>query len=184
LKEILVGKILVLYDSQGGYTAKMAQYVAEGAAQISGHEIRIRLVDEATKEDILWADGLAVGSPTHLGLLSAKMKAFWDSVVDLWGQLDGKIACAFSSSGGWGGGNELACLSLLILLMNYGFLVFGVPDYVGKQFTLHYGAVLAGEPRREVEMASCQRLGKRLAQWVAFYTDGRADQHPGPMAER
>ncbi len=179
-----MGHILVLYDSQGGYTAKMAQYVAEGAAQISGHEIRLKSVEEASKEDILWADGVAVGSPTHLGLVSAKMKAFWDGITDIWGQVDGKIGCAFSSSGGWGGGNELACLSILVLLINYGFLVFGLPDYVGKQFTLHYGAVLAGEPRREVEIAACQRLGKRLAQWVAFYADGRADQNPGPLSQR
>lgn len=179
-----MGKILVLYDSQGGYTAKMAQYVAEGATQISGHEIRLKCVDEAAKEDVLWADGIAVGSPTHLGLMSAKMKAFWDGLVDIWGQSDGKIGCAFSSSGGWGGGNELACLSILIMLMNYGFMVFGLPDYVGKQFTLHYGAVIAGEPRSEAEIASCQRLGKRLAQWVAFYVEGRKDQHPGPIQQR
>jgi len=179
-----LGKILVLYDSQGGYTAKMAEYVAEGAAQIQGHEIRIKIVDQASAEDIVWADGLAVGSPTHLGLVSSKMKAFWDGVTDLWGHVDGKIACSFSSSGGWGGGSELTCLSLLIILMNYGFFVFGLPDYVGHQFTLHYGAVVAGEPRREVEIESCKRLGKRLAQWVAYYFDGREDQHPGPIKDR
>lgn len=179
-----MGNILILYDSQGGYTAKMAQYVAEGATQINGHQIRLKYVNEANKDDIVWADGVAVGSPTHLGLVSANMLTFWEGVVDLWGQLDGKIGCAFSSSGGWGGGNELACMSILILLMNYGYLVFGLPDYVGKQFTLHYGAVLAGEPRRDVEIAACQRLGKRLAQWVAFYIDGRADQHPGPVKDR
>jgi NAD(P)H dehydrogenase (quinone) len=105
-------------------------------------------------------------------------------MLDIWGKVDGKIGCAFSSSGGWGGGSELACMSVLIMLMNYGFLVFGVPDYVGKQFTLHYGAVLAGEPRSDVEIAACHRLGKRLAQWVAYYVDGRKDQHPGPIDQR
>jgi len=49
---------------------------------------------------------------------------------------------------------------------------------VGKQFTLHYGAVLAGEPRSENEIASCQRLGERLAQWVAVYMDGNREAHP------
>jgi NAD(P)H dehydrogenase (quinone) len=75
-------------------------------------------------------------------------------------------------------------MSVLIMLMNYGFLVFGVPDYVGKQLTLHYGAVVAGEPRSEAEIAACRRLGKRLAQWVAYYIDGRKDQHPGPIDQR
>ncbi|HEY64965.1 MAG TPA: flavodoxin family protein [Caldilineae bacterium] len=174
-----MGKILVLYDSATGHTAKMAEYVARGARGVPGMEVRLKSVDEATPEDILWCDGLAVGSPTNLGVLSWKMKRFWDEAArEIWGKVDGKIACAFSSSGGWGGGAELTCLSLLTVLMNFGFLVFGVTDYVARQFTLHYGAVLAGEPRAEREIAACARLGERLAQWVAVYVDGRSELHP------
>jgi NAD(P)H dehydrogenase (quinone) len=62
--------------------------------------------------------------------------------------------------------------------MNYGFLVFGVTDYVAKGFTLHYGATVAGEPREEKEIEACRRLGQRLAEWVAVYIDGRRDEHP------
>ena len=179
-----MGKILVLFDSHGGYTLKMAELVAQGAAEIPDCEIRMRSVEDASAQDVLWCDGIAVGTPTHCGLASTSMKNFWDHMLDIWGKVDGKIACAFSSSGAWGGGSELACMSVLIMLMNYGFLVFGVPDYVGKQFTLHYGAVIAGEPRSETEIAACHRLGKRLAQWVAYYVDGRKDQHPGPLDQR
>ncbi len=169
-----MANILILYDSDTGHTAKMAEYVAEGAKKYSVN-VRVLSVDEASKEDILWCDGIAVGSPTYLGLLSWKMKKFWDDMVDLWGKIDGKIGCAFSSSGGWGGGNELACMSILTVLMNYGFLVFGVTDYVGDKFTLHYGAVTAGEPRREEEIEACRRLGERLAQWVLIYVDGKKE---------
>ena len=116
---------------------------------------------------MIWCEGIAVGSPTNMGVLSWQMKKFWDDLGDdLWGKIDGKIGCAFSSSGGWGGGSELACLSILTVMMNFGFLVFGLPDYVGPQLTLHYGAVVAGEPRREEELEACRRLGCRLAQWV------------------
>ncbi|GBC99037.1 Flavodoxin [bacterium HR17] len=174
-----MGKVLVLYDSATGNTKKMAELVAQGAAKVPGAQVRLKSVDEASPEDILWCDGLAVGSPTNMGVLSWKMKRFWDeTVADLWGKVDGKIACAFSSSGGWGGGAELACWSLLTVLMNFGFLVFGVTDYVGKKFTLHYGAVVAGEPRTEAERAACERLGERLAQWVAVFVDGRKELHP------
>lgn len=181
-----MGKILILYDSKTGHTQKMAQHVAQGAETVSEMEVRLKSVSEASLEDVLWCDGLAVGSPTHLGLMSWRMKRFWDETItpELWGKIDGKIACAFSSSGGWGGGNELTCLNILIMLMNFGFFVFGLPDYVGDKFTLHYGAVIAGEPRREVEIAACERLGKRLAQWVGFYVDGRAELHPGPVSQR
>jgi NAD(P)H dehydrogenase (quinone) len=181
----VVGKILVLYHSDTGHTRTMAEQVAQGASTIAGMEVRLKSVDEATQDDVLWCDGVAAGSPTNLGLMSWPMKRFWDGVCkELWGKIDGKIGCAFSSSGGWGGGAELTCASLLTLLMNFGFLVFGVTDYVDEKLTLHYGAVTAGEPRREAEIEACRRLGKRLAQWVAVYVDGRKECHPGPISER
>ena len=174
-----MGKVLVLYDSATSNTKKMAECVARGAATVPDIETRVKSVDEATQEDIIWCDGIAVGTPTNLGVLSWKMKRFWDEVSkSLWGKVDGKIGCAFSSSGGWGGGAELACLSTLTVLMNFGFLVFGVTDYVDNQFTLHYGAVVAGEPRQKKEVAACERLGERLAEWVAVFVDGRKDLHP------
>ncbi|SHK18391.1 flavodoxin family protein [Thermocrinis minervae] len=171
-----MGKVLIIYDSRTGNTEKMAHYVAEGARRVEGTEVRIKRVDEATKEDVLWADGIAVGTPTNMGIISWKLKRFFDDVLgELWGEIDGKIGCAFSSSGGWGGGNEIACMSVLTVLMNFGFLVFGVTDYVGKKFTLHYGAVVSGEPRKEEEIEACRRLGERLAQYVAAFFDGKKD---------
>ena len=171
--------ILVLYDSKSGHVALMAQLVAEGAQRISETEVRVRSVDEATAADVVWCDGLAVGSPTNMGLLSWKMKRFWDETMNgHWMDIDGKIACAFSSAGGWGGGMELACQSILTVLMNFGFLVFGVTDYAAKKMTLHYGAVCAKEPREEETQAACRLLGQRLAEWTALYVHGRKDQHP------
>jgi NAD(P)H dehydrogenase (quinone) len=180
-----MGHILVLYDSLSGNTKAMAGFVAEGALSIPAIEVRLKSVAEASADDILWCDGIAVGSPTHMGILSWRMKKFWDDQGDtLWGKIDGRIGCAFSSSGGWGGGSELACLSILTVLVNFGFLVFGVPDYVAPQYTLHYGAVVAGEPREERERAVCQRLGRRLAQWVSVLKDGRQESHPrSPQGE-
>jgi NAD(P)H dehydrogenase (quinone) len=181
-----VNRILVLYDSKTSNTAKMARLVAEGAATIADTEVRLRSVDEATPEDVIWCDGLAVGSPTNMGVLSWKMKRFWDETMgEHWMKLDGRIACAFSSAGGWGGGMELACQSILTVLMNFGFLVFGVTDYATKLHTLHYGAVTAREPRTEDARAVCRVLGRRLAEWTAVFVHGRAAEHPAnKMAER
>ena len=73
---------------------------------------------------MLWAEGIAVGSPTNMGVLSWRMKEFWDEDMGPhWMKIDGKIGCAFSSAGGWGGGMELACQSVLTVLMTFGFLV-------------------------------------------------------------
>lgn len=173
-----MGKVLVLYYSQEGHTRKMAELVADGASTVPGTEVRIKSIHDASREDIYWCEGLALGSPTHLGTVSAEMKKFWEGLLPDWQNLDGRIGCAFSSEGGWGGGAELTCQSLLTIMINFGFLVFGVTDYTGHQFTAHYGATQAGEPREEKEQESCRRLGKRLAEWLAVYSDGRRDLHP------
>ena len=62
--------------------------------------------------------------------------------------------------------------------MNYGFLTFGVTDYVAPKFSPHYGSVIVGEPRDQRDQDSCRRLGRRLAEWVATLIEGRKDQHP------
>ena len=64
------------------------------------------------------------------------------------------------------------------MLVNFGFLVFGVTDYAAKLMTLHYGAVAAREPRSEDVQEACRILGRRLAEWVAVYVDGRREEHP------
>jgi NAD(P)H dehydrogenase (quinone) len=181
-----VNKILVLYDSKSGNTGKMAKLVAEGAGSVPETEVRLLSIDEAKADDVVWCDGLAVGSPTNMGILSWKMKRFWDeTMMEKWMEIDGKIGCAFSSAGGWGGGMELACQSILTVLMNFGFLVFGVTDYSGKLSTLHYGAVTAREPRSDEAQAGCRLLGQRLAEWTAVMVHGRKELHPfNKLAQR
>ncbi len=181
----------MLYDSQTGNVEQMATFVAEGAREIQGVDVRLRRVGGdgelgATSADVLWADGIAVGSPTNMGMLSWKMKRFWDEELGPhWMKLDGKIGCAFSSAGGWGGGMELACQSILTVLMNFGFLVFGVTDYVSRDMTLHYGAVSAKAPEDEQARAACRVLGRRLAEWTATCVHGITTEHPGlKLAQR
>ena len=69
-----MGNVLVLYDSKTGNTAKMADYVAQGAKEVEGTEVRLLSVDEASADDVFWCDGLAVGSPTYVGVVSWRMK--------------------------------------------------------------------------------------------------------------
>jgi NAD(P)H dehydrogenase (quinone) len=107
------------------------------------------------------------------------MKQWWDQQpIENWGKRDGKIGCVFSSAGAWGGGQEWTCMTLLSILMNYGFLVFGLTDYTGVKFSAHYGAIAAGSPSEDREQAACRRLGLRLSEWVASLIDGRKEHHP------
>lgn len=172
-------RVLVMYYSDGGHTKLMAELVRDGAASVPDTEVRLRSVDEATREDLTWCDGIAVGSPTHMGSVAWQMKRWWDEVAQpLWFEIEGKLGCAFSSSGGLAGGGELTCQTLLTILMNYGLLVFGVPDYVAPGRTLHYGAICAGRPRDEADREACRRLGRRLAEWVQVMICQRAEHAP------
>jgi NAD(P)H dehydrogenase (quinone) len=172
-------RILVLFYSKDGHTKMMADLVREGAASVSTTEVRSKDVGEATADDLTWCDGIAVGSPTHMGTIAWEMKQWWDVIAQpLWPKTEGKIGCAFTSSGGAGGGGELTCLALQIVLMNYGILVFGVPDYVAPGQTLHYGAICAGRPRNDGEREACRRLGRRLAEWVQTLICQRPEHDP------
>lgn len=156
--------ILVLYDTQTGHTRTMAEAVADGARAVPGTEVVLKHVDEAHANDLLESDGVAVGSPTWCGLMTWKLKRFFDESISVWGKVEDKVGCAFSSVGAHGGGAEMTCLSILNAMINYGMLVFGVTDKAGG-FTAHYGAVAAGEPSPG-ELAMCRLLGEKLVQHV------------------
>jgi NAD(P)H dehydrogenase (quinone) len=174
-----MNKIFILYDSKSGNTKKMADLVSQGASTVSETEVRLLSVAEASVDDLLWCDGIAVGSPTYAGLVTGAMKLWWENAVEgAFRKVDGKIGCAFASAGAKGGGAELVCQSITTILLNFGLLVFGIPDYTGPGQTLHYGAIAVGSPADGPESEACRRLGRRLAEWTAFYCHGRKDMHP------
>ena len=174
-----MAKILVLYHSNTSNTQRMAELIAEGASQLRNAEVRLKSIQQADHHDLDWCEGLALGSPTNYGCVSWQMKQWWDEQpIENWGQRDGKIGCVFSSAGAWGGGQEWTCLSLLSILINYGFLVFGLTDYSGVRFSAHYGAIGAGPPDEERVQEACRRLGLRLSEWTASMIHGESESHP------
>ncbi|MGB5217518.1 MAG: NAD(P)H-dependent oxidoreductase [Smithella sp.] len=73
-----MAKILIVYHSQSGNTQKMANAVAEGARSIEDIEVILKKASDATMEDLLSADGLAVGTPENFGYMSGMVKDFFD----------------------------------------------------------------------------------------------------------
>ncbi len=69
-----MAKILIVYHSQSGNTQMMANAVAEGAKSIEGVEVVLKRAADATAEDLLSADGLAVGTPENFGYMSGMIK--------------------------------------------------------------------------------------------------------------
>lgn len=158
--------ITILYDTKSGHTRKMAEAVLEGIQQKDGVRGVLKSVEEAVPEDLVRSEGLILGSPTHCGLMTWRLKKFFDEHTGAaWGKVEGHIATAFTTSGGLGGGNELALLSMLNLLLNYGYLVFGLPAYAAPGVTAHYGAVAVGYPDEQA-LKACRMLGAKTAQLV------------------
>jgi multimeric flavodoxin WrbA len=71
-------RILVVYHSQTGNTEKMAKVVAEGAASIENTEVTLKLAADASLEDLLTYDGIAIGTPENFGYMSGAIKDFFD----------------------------------------------------------------------------------------------------------
>jgi NAD(P)H dehydrogenase (quinone) len=152
-------KILIVYHSQTGNTEKMAFAVAEGAKQVKGVEVAVKNVDQTSNEDLLGADGIIIGSPTYYGLMSGKIKTFFDKSVEIHGKLAGKVGAAFTSSGGTASGAETTLLSILKAMLVHGMIIQGRHD------DKHYGAATVEKPN-EKEIKMCERLGKRTAELV------------------
>ena len=75
-------------------------------------------------------------------------------------------------------------MAMNAVMMNFGFAVFGVTDYVGFKNTFHYGACVAKAPRDEIDILACRRLGLRLAEFVGLFLCGRPECHPLRASKR
>lgn len=141
-------KILVLYYSQKGSVEALARAIAHGIDSVPGAEAVIRTVPRVsticeasepaipdsgapyvTLQDLAECSGLALGSPVRFGNMAAPMKYFWDGTVTSWlsGELIGKPAAVFTSSGSMHGGNESTLLSMMLPLFHHGMLLLGLP---------------------------------------------------------
>jgi multimeric flavodoxin WrbA len=77
-----VTRILIIYHSQAGHTEAMAERVARGAASISGVETVLKKSGEATLQDLLECDGIAIGSPEYFGYMAGMVKDFFDRTYE------------------------------------------------------------------------------------------------------
>lgn len=155
-----MAKVLIVYYSRSGNTKQMAEHVAAGAREVKGTEVDLRPVDKVSPDDLLAPEAIILGSPVYYGTMAAPLKSLIDASVKHHGKLVGKVAGAFASSGGPGGGNETTVLDLLKALLIHGMIVEGDPK--GD----HYGPIAVGAPD-ERSQGECRRMGKRVAQLAA-----------------
>ncbi len=185
--------ILVLYYSKYGSTRQMAHYIADGIER-EGMQARIRTVPEVATvtsaqvasipeagelycdiEDLRQCAGLALGSPTRFGNMAAPMKFFWDQTSTLWlaGNLQGKPACVFTSTGSMHGGQETTLVSMMTPLFHHGMFLMGLPysqpalSRTTRGGTPYGASYVSGashdHPMSDDEKLLCIEQGKRLA---------------------
>ncbi len=161
--------ILISYYSQQGHTRSMAEAVARGARSAGAVTVKLLTVAETTKEDLLAADAIIVGSPVHNANVSAEVISFIDQWPFQGAPLRDKIGAAFVTGGGISAGEELAQLNVLHSMLIFGMIVVGGPDW-----TSPFGAsAITGEPPfaksgNEMNLApeflkKGEALGKRVA---------------------
>lgn len=71
--------LLIVYSTQTGRTRRLVEAACEGAAELADEiEMRVLRAFDAGLDDLLWAEGLIVGSPENFGYLSGAVKDFLD----------------------------------------------------------------------------------------------------------
>jgi NAD(P)H dehydrogenase (quinone) len=213
-----MARIAVIYYSATGNVHALANAVAEGA-EAAGAEVRVRQVEEiasemlisqnqhwgrhraavrdmpqATLDDLEWADGIAFGTPTRFGNVSAQLKQFMDQAGPLWeaGKLADKLGTSFTSSQTDHGGQETTLLALNNTLYHWGMVIVPLGYTVhevyasgGNPYGASYtsGTNLPGDlPDDTVKVARAQ--GARLARFAAVVAPALADGRLPPAGSQ
>ncbi|HOG08526.1 MAG: NAD(P)H-dependent oxidoreductase [Syntrophales bacterium] len=143
-----MANILVVYHSQTGHTEAMARAVAEGAAEIEHARVTLKRAGEAGLQDLLDADGIAVGTPENFGYMSGMVKDFFDrTFYAAQDKVFRKPYVVFISAGNDGRG-ALQAIERIAL---------------GYKFRKVYDAVIARGELTEDVLAQCRELGGVLS---------------------
>lgn len=199
-------RIAVIHYSATGNVHTLAERIAAGAAE-AGAEVRVRRVaelapaeaiaqnekwaahaawaaehvPEAALDDLEWADGIALGSPTRFGLPAAQLKQFLDQTGGLWaqGKLADKVVTAFTSASTTHGGLESTILATLNTAYHWGSVVlplgytdpavFATGNPYGTSFVARKGA-----GPDDATLATAFHHGRRLATVAGALAAARA----------
>jgi NAD(P)H dehydrogenase (quinone) len=175
-------KVLVVYYSLSGHTKQMAEAAAEGAGSVKGISVKLVSVEKAEVSDVLWADGIIVGSPVYNANIAPPVLSFIFKWPFEGAPLRNKIGAAFVSAGGVSAGEELVQMSILQAMLVYGMIVVGGMDW---KSSFGASAIVEEEPfektikSRKVNpyfLKKAKGLGVRVARLVLkFNPHGMGD---------
>jgi NAD(P)H dehydrogenase (quinone) len=122
-------RVLIVYDSVDGHTEKVANWIAQGVKEQPDTSLRLLRVEQATHEDLIWADAILVGSPVYNAGLTPKIGTFMAEWPFDDNPLKNRVGGAFVSSKGATAGAENAIFSILKTMMIFRLLVVGGEDW-------------------------------------------------------
>jgi len=151
-------QVLILYDSKGGNTKKLAEEIAKGVKS-TGTKAVLKSTQEVTKEDFLKSAGIIAGSPVYFGVMAAELKRIFDEFISLRKKMENSVGAAFATGGHHTGGKETTIMSILQCMLIYGMIIVGDPMSASG----HYGAASVGKPDRQ-SADEAFKLGARVAE--------------------
>lgn len=194
-------KVAIVYHSQSGHTRLQAEAVSRGAESVSGTDVLLMDVEQASgKLDVLdTVDAIIFGCPTYMGNVSAGMKLFQERAVSRWftQAWKDKIAGAFTNSTNFSGDKLNTQVGLMINAMQQGmiFVSLGMlpasnqpkaldtPEGPGPDALNRVDGSLgpmgtsftlsAGEKPLNGDNDTAEAYGKRIAEVTAQFVRGR-----------
>lgn len=150
-------RLLIVFHSQGGRTATLAEAVQRGARRAQetekGIETVMKRAGETTLEDLLACQGLLIGTPENFGTMSGMVKDFFDrTYYPAEGQTVGLPYALFISADNDGRG---AVREIGRIATGYGWKQVAEPLIVRKAVTA-------------ADLAASEELGEAMASGLAL----------------
>lgn len=179
-------RVLVVFHSGSGSVAGLATAIGAGARE-AGATTRVRRLgpsatapqpSAATVADIVWAQAVALGTPTYFGNASADVHRFLEEcrTTTAAGALADKLITVFTAASSANGGQESVLLALHRAIADWGALT--VPTgYTDPAFRTvggnPYGLSVTTGPDGPLDPGEAalagQALGKRLTDLATRY---------------
>jgi NAD(P)H dehydrogenase (quinone) len=166
--------VSVVYHSNTGHTAVIAEAVARGAGGVEGVEARLvrilpehvvngRYRNEALMKTLDESDAIIFGAPTFMGSISAVFKAFMEATFPLWFEQrwKDKIASGFTNSASQSGDKLSSLMQLVVLAAQLSMIWVPVGDPPGNNWS--------GGSTNDVN---------RLGSWLGVMSQSNGDQGP------
>jgi hypothetical protein len=147
-------RLLIIYGGHpGGRIAAMTSAVRAGVEELDEPiEIRCLAALAANVDDLVWAQGLLIGTPEHFGYMSGAVKDFFDrTFYPVEGKVDGLPYALYVSAGNDG---TAAVSSIERIAIGYKWKRVADP------------VIVRGSPA-EADLARCRELGQTMAAGLA-----------------